>query len=769
MKNLYAKAIYITIIILLMFAGIGCQQPGTGDPTGGDDGGDGGGIPIDPEYPLNVSAVLTVSESEAYVTISWDGDPHDGSYSVVWGSDSTYGNQAARIDDAASPAQCSLVLGEYGTYYFWVACVDPDGEMIDGWESAADQNSSDPITYSETPPPVGAPELIVQTDAGLRISNGDNVKTGTGVGIVPDIPDSIYADVEYQYKLNTGSFAAPSPYNNDYHGLTYGSGTSGQVVSLSAQYYNTSTGLVEDGSPVSMSFTYIDMDGPEIVSINDTDGNPVDAGDRTNLDVIVTAVKPDTAGSGGIFQYSLDGGSSWTAFNEVQGAGTHTFSPAAGSTLDCTNLQIQYYLDTDTFGPTAVNYFTIDKDAPDFPSSPNDPAASGDKISIKVSWYAPADSDLESVSIMKRIPAGSGEYTEAVTYSGVDIPSGSPNEYYVAAAEEADIKLIAADDVGNTNSVELLGITPDTNVNNLFVTPGGTGLGGSWQSGIGDLQEAIEYAYDNGIPEVWVLAGTYKPSSTPNLSSPPPGSEFYHYSLRNGVTVIGGFAGTETTSDPVGGTTTLSGYYSGTFGYDDTYHVFYHPSGTGLNNSAVLKNVTISGGDADISSVSGDHSRGGGMFNSYSSPLLIDCMFSGNSTEVSGGGMYNDHSSPHLINCMFVDNTTTGSFSEEGGAGVHNTYLSTPVFINTIFSDNKAFANGGGVYNKSGSAASFHNCTFHGNTANFGSSHGQAVYNQQSDPFFYNNLIWNTKGVDSSPVYNNSSLPTMGSNLIYTD
>ena len=239
-------------------------------------------------------------------------------------------------------------------------------------------------------------------------------------------------------------------------------------------------------------------------------------------------------------------------------------------------------------------------------------------------------------------------------------------------------------------------------------------MGGSWSSSAGDLQDAIELADSLDIPEVWVMQGTYRPSSHPNLDGSSYNySKFNHYSLRNGVTVIGGFDGDETSNTPTNGrdATVLSGDFSDLgFGYDDAYHVFFHYElSTALNSTAVLKNVTISGGSATIyvalSSTYSIHTLGGGMCNVGASPLLIDCAFSANTAYKSGGGIYNSSSSPVFVNCYIADNSITISAADEGGAGMHNVSNSNPVCINTIFLNNDTPSNGGGVYNSQGSDA----------------------------------------------------------------
>jgi hypothetical protein len=67
------------------------------------------------------------------------------------------------------------------------------------------------------------------------------------------------------------------------------------------------------------------------------------------------------------------------------------------------------------------------------------------------------------------------------------------------------------------------------------------------------------------------------------------------------------------------------------------------------------------------------------MYNNYySSPVLANCTFWGNSAERWGGGMFNHSSSPALTNCTFWGN------SAGGGGGVYNDYDSSPALTNSI-------------------------------------------------------------------------------------
>ena len=163
----------------------------------------------------------------------------------------------------------------------------------------------------------------------------------------------------------------------------------------------------------------------------------------------------------------------------------------------------------------------------------------------------------------------------------------------------------------------------------------GTGDGSSWTNASGDLQSQINFT---GANQVWVAAGTYKPTTTTDRN--------ISFALQAGVAVYGGFAGGESSlsqrpvinplsSQP--SSTTLSGDIgtAGTAG-DNSYHVINNPSG--LTSTARLDGFVITGGNADGSGITGS---GGGMFNGYSNPSVTNCSFIANSATI-GGGMAND-------------------------------------------------------------------------------------------------------------------------------
>ena len=121
-----------------------------------------------------------------------------------------------------------------------------------------------------------------------------------------------------------------------------------------------------------------------------------------------------------------------------------------------------------------------------------------------------------------------------------------------------------------------------------------------------------------------------------------------------------------------------------------------------------------------------------------------------------GGGMYNDSSSPTVANCTFSGNTANW------GGGMYNTNNSSPTVENCTFSGNTANYYGGGMYNENNSSPTVANCTFSGNTAN---SDGGGMYNENNSRPKVKNCTFsgNTANQDDGGgMYNaNNSSPTV--------
>jgi hypothetical protein len=212
------------------------------------------------------------------------------------------------------------------------------------------------------------------------------------------------------------------------------------------------------------------------------------------------------------------------------------------------------------------------------------------------------------------------------------------------------------------------------------VAPGGTATGScdSWANACASLSYALTLADADDL--IWVAEGTYLPDPT-GLADPRTAT----FQLENGVTIHGGFAGTESTPSArtPGHVTILSGDLSGDDGAgfadngENAYHVV---TGSGTDATAVLDRVTVSGGNGE---------SGAGMLNVAGSPTLTNVTFSGNSASSTGGGMLNDSGSPTLTNVSFSGNTAVAS-----GGGMAN-QSGSPTLTNVTFTGNTARSGAG--------------------------------------------------------------------------
>jgi hypothetical protein len=325
----------------------------------------------------------------------------------------------------------------------------------------------------------------------------------------------------------------------------------------------------------------------------------------------------------------------------------------------------------------------------------------------------------------------------------------------------------------------------------------GSNDGSSWASAFNDIQDALNLAVSGDM--LFVAQGTYWPSVEVGGS----GSRYQSFQMINGVGIYGGFAGTETDLDQRDVQTNET-ILSGDIGVaadpsDNCYHVFFHPDGAGLDDTAVLDGFTVTAGNADTGSFphgtgagmynegcsptiancafSGNTAdKGGGVLNYESSPELTNCIFSDNTAFSSGGGIYNEFSSPDVTGCIFTDNTadyggggiynlesspivTNSAFngnSAESGGGLMNEYISDPIVTNCIFSGNTADIYGGGMENFENCAPAVTNCTFSGN----GADYGGGMDNFESAPDISNSIFWgNAATSGENEIDNDSSTP----------
>ncbi|MDQ8203350.1 hypothetical protein [Pelagicoccus sp. SDUM812003] len=188
--------------------------------------------------------------------------------------------------------------------------------------------------------------------------------------------------------------------------------------------------------------------------------------------------------------------------------------------------------------------------------------------------------------------------------------------------------------------------------------PGGDGS--SWDTALTSLQDALAKTIDGRGDEVWVEAGTYYPDQGSGLTQ---GDRLLSFKLGEGVTLLGGFAGTETDAfqrDWEVNPTILSGAIH----EDETYwsvHV------VDFRGGATIDGFTIKNGNAN--GFEGDHGRGGGLWaSSFEATITAkNCTILDN-TAVRGSGVFGYEVS--LSNCIL-----SGNVCSENGAAIYANYL----------------------------------------------------------------------------------------------
>ncbi|MFM9947178.1 MAG: choice-of-anchor Q domain-containing protein [Saprospiraceae bacterium] len=302
----------------------------------------------------------------------------------------------------------------------------------------------------------------------------------------------------------------------------------------------------------------------------------------------------------------------------------------------------------------------------------------------------------------------------------------------------------------------------------------GANNGKNWANAFTDLQSALAVANTcPNITEIWVSAGTYKPTSGTDRNSA--------FTMKNNLGIYGGFAGTENQRSQrnwMSNITTLSGDI-GTPGNhaDNSFNVVLNLYNN-LNQTAILDGFSVRDGRAF--GTNGTHRIvGGGVRNENSSPAFRNCSFSGNAASGGGGAVGNESSSATFTNCSFNENSafsggamynrnsslvishcTFSNNSATFGAGVSEVFSSSSI-SHSVFSGNMAEQEGGGMKfsgdNVNGNIEVV-NCLFAGNTSQ---SKGGAFSfdNHESGSYrFINCTFWGNTAPDGGGTINSNIL-----------
>jgi predicted outer membrane repeat protein len=267
---------------------------------------------------------------------------------------------------------------------------------------------------------------------------------------------------------------------------------------------------------------------------------------------------------------------------------------------------------------------------------------------------------------------------------------------------------------------------PNARAGVIYVDPSATGLnnGSSWADAYTDLQPALLSAVSSD--ELWVVQGTYYPH---------PSDITVSIQLKNGVTIYGGFVGTETDVSERGNVwaTILSGELGDPGSrFDNSRHVV---DGSGTDATAVLDGCAITRGGRAGSLVGG-----GGVFCDGGSPTLKLVSIYDNEGSFGGGMHCTNNSNPSLETVFFDDNVA------QGGGALHNEAGSSPTLYNVFMVGNHVTGSGGGVWNTDGSNPLMTLVVFAGNTAEF---QGGGMFCSESSPILTNVVFDGNHAQDS--------------------
>ncbi len=202
------------------------------------------------------------------------------------------------------------------------------------------------------------------------------------------------------------------------------------------------------------------------------------------------------------------------------------------------------------------------------------------------------------------------------------------------------------------------------------LTATGANNGSNWANAYTDLQDALAIAVSGD--EIWVAAGTYKPTLGTDQSAT--------FTLSSGIAVYGGFDGSETSlgeRDYESNLTALSGEIGAPGASDNSDRVV---AIEGIGNNAVLDGFTISDGNSETFG----GLAGGGVYLYRTNATLRNLTITGNQAEL-GGGVYNFAGTPTFENVTFSNNIATD------GAALYNHNLSTTTLNSVRFFDNSGW------------------------------------------------------------------------------
>lgn len=313
----------------------------------------------------------------------------------------------------------------------------------------------------------------------------------------------------------------------------------------------------------------------------------------------------------------------------------------------------------------------------------------------------------------------------------------------------------------------------------LYVKPNSTSTAWNGQTSVyTDLQNAIDAAASGD--QIWVAAGTYTPTTRiPNGND----DRCKSFILKSGISLYGGFAGTETSIDERDNESDLWDFTTPTIlsaditntpdvMTDNSYHVIY---GADLQD-IVIDGFVITGGYGDRQSYN-DEQKGAGIFLGVSTHgctncEIRNCELYNNVAQLNGGAAYLPKTCT-LFGCYIHDNSTLAVNSSGGGIYWENFSFPADVatecqFINNSCPATQAVSSstryGGGAIS-AGSNCQFYHCTFVGN---FSTNPGGAAYVSAGNQFRHCYFVGNQASLGGC-IYGGTSSSLLVSNCLFTN
>ena len=188
------------------------------------------------------------------------------------------------------------------------------------------------------------------------------------------------------------------------------------------------------------------------------------------------------------------------------------------------------------------------------------------------------------------------------------------------------------------------------------------------------------------------------------------------------------------------------------------------PTNEAVSAPFVSKSSFVNNKSGNIAGVGWGDEGGGALYNSASSPIITDCIFTDNLVTGSrlGGAIANNGLTMEMSNVAIKNNISLGT--NGGGSGLANSGAGHTILKNVILSGNYTDGKGGAIYNNPGAISLLQNVLISGNQADAGAG----IYNNGSSPVLTNVTIVGNQANLGGGIYNiNSSSPLLQNTVVF--